>query len=127
MIVVGQEGPIRTYRCENCGAEQQGAITPGPEELQRFLDESGIQHERQQVWVEWIGQEPSAKELVGLRQLVDSLRDIPLSELKAKVHQASRWDLGIHWDVAAQELEARGLELGLQIRRLRHESASSEP
>src|SRR5688572_19416635 len=87
--LLNDTNPFRC-KCESCGREMYFLADPPPP-APSAADLASVE-----VFIQWKGVRASNEEIVALRQFGLELRDRPLAEVFAAVHEFTIWPLGRH-------------------------------
>jgi ribosomal protein S27AE len=106
--LVERVGLTERFLCARCGFEQWSSVSPSPPSRPLSLV---------RVVVRWASGTPSPVEVVAVRQLAPRLNGLPASELLRVLRERPEYELGSFYPGKAEELLARGAELGLSMER----------
>ncbi len=108
--MTSRTGTIETFRCKQCGKEENVHFSISPEELYS-LQESTVE-----VYIDWREKDAYLKTILKLRNLVPELKKQSLDELKNSLHVGQPFSLGRYFPDQADDLKRRLEGIGLNVR-----------
>lgn len=101
-------GAIDFFRCLVCGREEAIHSSPPVEEVYRALGPTGT------LKVMWRSAEPTVRDALALRQLVEDFRDLPIGDVLRRIKGRSGWVFERLTLRKAEELKRQALLLGFR-------------
>lgn len=102
-VLVEQRGHLQMLRCARCGTEINTRVYP---------DEDFADTEHVEVTLLWNVKEPTASDIVSLRQLVPNAASVSINGLLIEIKQTRKWYAGRYSMYHAEQLQKKAESLG---------------
>lgn len=108
--IVDRLGSIETYRCEQCGKEENVHFSIAPGELY------SMQKDTLELFIDWRQKDNDLKIIMKLRSILPELKKQTIDKIKDIIREGQSYSIGRYYPDQAEKLQ-RSLEgVGLKIR-----------
>jgi len=104
--LVKQELHMQVFRCDSCGEIYHSLISP---------DDSVYDEQDVSVDVVWYNEEPTAKDVLSLRQLFPYSFNSGISKILSEIKATRKWHARVYSVFHANELKEKARKLNLRV------------